>query len=265
VFGFDAQDRFFLPARGDTDEGAIVDAALGEARDRLFHDGHREVSWWEALVEIAQRSLDRVDDPARRDRYRLHVHVEVEGLSPARLTSGVALPDRLVERLVCDGTIQPVWERDGIPFATGPAVAVIPERTRRIVRHRDRGCRVPGCGAARWVEVHHIIHREHHGPTETWNLVCLCPRHHRLHHRGRLGITGNADHPDGLTFTDPHGQPLHPGPRPHPPTGPPTPPARRYRHPTGERLHSRWVYFNPPRPGAGGGGQISRGGRAPGG
>jgi hypothetical protein len=145
--------------------------------------------------------------------------------------------------------IQPVWERDGVPFATGPGVAVIPERIRRIVRHRDHGCRVPGCTAERWIEVHHIIHREHGGPTHTANLVCVCPRHHRLHHQGRLGIQGDADRPDGLVFTDPNGRTLHPGPRPRPPTGPPTPPARRYHPATGERMNTRWIHFNPPRAG----------------
>ena len=80
----------------------------------------------------------------------------------------------------------------------------------------------------------------------------LCHRHHRLHHHGQLGITGDADQPDGLTFTDRHGRPL-PG---APPPTPPHPGHRitvtgRWQHPTGERLHTHWVHLNPtPTPAA---------------
>ena len=74
---------------------------------------------------------------------------------------------------------------------------------------RDQGCAVPGCTQTHILEVHHIIHWEDGGPTDTWNLICLCPHHHRLHHRGELGITGNAD--DGtVVFTDRNGTPLQP-------------------------------------------------------
>jgi hypothetical protein len=55
----------------------------------------------------------------------------------------------------------------------------------------------------------------------------------RMHHQGQLGITGNADQPHGLIFTDPHGRQLKPaavGPTTHPTiTGtdrPPPTPAR---------------------------------------
>jgi hypothetical protein len=95
--------------------------------------------------------------------------------------------------------------------------------------------------------IHHIVHWEDGGVTETPNLVCLCPHHHRLHHQGRLGIRGDADDPDGLAFTSETGLPIPTGPRPRPPTGPPPPPRGRFRHPSGEQLHSRWLHFNPPR------------------
>ena len=43
----------------DADHGRIVDAALSEARDALFHHGQVNVSWADALVEVAQRSSDQ--------------------------------------------------------------------------------------------------------------------------------------------------------------------------------------------------------------
>ncbi len=83
---------------------------------------------------------------------------------------------------------------------------------------------------------------------DTYNLICLCPHHHRLHHRGRLHITGNADTPDGITFTTHHNTLItRTGARPRPPDTPPPPPIATYHHPHGGRLDTRWLYFNPPR------------------
>jgi hypothetical protein len=104
---------------------------------------------------------------------------------------------------------------------------------------------VPGC-RARYVQLHHVVHWEDGGLTETWNLICLCPVHHRMHHRGLLGIHGSdADDPNGITFTDRYGRELPGVAPPTPPDGPPPPPPRTYEHPTGERLPNLdWIYFN---------------------
>ena len=77
-----------------------------------------------------------------------------------------------------------------------------------------------------------------------------------MHHRGHLGIEGNADDPDGhrlhrpLETTDSPG-PVHPRCPRHPPdvaarkAGIPTP---TYRHPTGERIDPRAAWFGDPIP-----------------
>jgi hypothetical protein len=101
------------------------------------------------------------------------------------------------------------------------------------------------------LHVHHVIHwdpDDGNGGTDTWNLACVCPRHHRLHHQGRLGIVGDADDPHALVFTDVYGHVMHPAAVARPPTGPPPQPTGRYQHPLGERLQTRWVTFNPPSP-----------------
>ena len=102
------------------------------------------------------------------------------------------------------------------------------------------GCRVPGCTADRFVEVHHIIHWQDGGPTDTWNLLSLCGRHHRMHHQGLLGIEGNADEPDGIEFTDTRGSPI---PHAHPPNPPSEPPEceRPYEAPPAGRMNWDWV------------------------
>ena len=145
------------------------------------------------------------------------------------------------DRVTCDGVIQPVWEREGVPFSVGRAQHVVPDRTRRIVERRDRGCRVPGCDHARFVEIHHIIHWNTGGPTDTWNLVSLCPRHHKLHHQGLLGISGDADTFDTLVFTDAHGTPIPGSGTPIQPTGPPPSPEVAYRPPLAGRFDWNWI------------------------
>ena len=127
-------------------------------------------------------------------------------------------------------------------LSVGRALRIVPDRTRVAVEDRDGGCRTPGCERTKWLEVHHIVHWQDGGATDTANLVALCGAHHRAHHRGLLHIEGDADDPHGLVFTDAGGKRLTGCGRPAPPgelriTG-------NWVHPSGERLDSRWVYFN---------------------
>ena len=176
------------------------------------HDLRRRLS-----AEVCERFLDGIESPLQRDRSKVWIHIDAA--SGVALTStGVRVPDSVRDKISCDGIIQPVWETDGVPFSVGRAQHIVPERTRRIVMLRDQGCRVPGCNHDRVIEIHHVIHWVDGGPTDTWNLVALCPRHHRMHHQRRLGIAGNADDPDGLVFTDQRGRKLEPCGAPTPPT-----------------------------------------------
>jgi hypothetical protein len=166
---------------------------------------------------------------------------------------GLALPDSLRRYLTCDGTLRPIHEVGGIPVSVGRTHRTVPDRTRVVVEDRDRGCRVPGCDRQRWLHIHHVVHWEDGGPTDTSNLVAICPRHHRLHHLGQLGVAGDADRPDGLVFTDQRGQPLAGSGPPVPPTGPLETTASDlgirpagWRHPTGERLDARWIILRDP-------------------
>jgi hypothetical protein len=128
-----------------------------------------------------------------------------------------------------------------VPFSVGRTQRIVPERTRRIIERCDRGCRVPGCTNDRFLEVHHIIHWLNDGATDSWNLICLCAHHHRLHHTGVLGITGNADGPDGMVFTDSRGSPLESCGRPKPPANAPPSPAQPYQPPLRGRVDYQWV------------------------
>lgn len=225
--------------------GMIIDAALGEARDALFQAGHTDVTDIDAIQEVAQRSLDSINSAARRDRFRINIHLRTD--ATAGDTRGWVLPDAIRQHITCDGLLSPVFIDGGIPISVGRTQRMIPQRTRLVVLLRDQCCRVPGCDATHHLEIHHIIHWEHDGPTDTWNLVALCPHHHRMHHRGDLSIVGNADTVNGLVFANRHGRPIGTtGAKPEPPGAPPSHPAGCYQHPLGERLEHKWVYFNPP-------------------
>jgi hypothetical protein len=236
---------FRLHLECDPVAGMIIEAAINEARDALFQGGHTDVTDVDAIVEMAERSLDTVDSPARRDRFRANIHLDTHG--NATDARGWTLPDAIRQYITCDGLLSPVFIDGSIPISVGRTQRMIPQRTRLIVLLRDQSCRIPGCNETHHLEVHHIIHWEHDGTTDTWNLIALCPRHHRMHHRGELGITGNADLADGVTFTNRHGRVIGTtGARPQPPGAPPPAPAGAYEHPLGERLDDRWLYFNPP-------------------
>ena len=245
-FGFDTNGQFRMELRCDAATGELIQAALRESRDRQFHNDHPDVTWIDALRDVAERSLDRITEPSRRDRFRIDLHLDA---TTGTLTNPTAwrLPDAIRDHLTCNGLIAPTLFRDGIPVSVGRTQRTVPERTRRHIIHRDRGCRVPGCTQTHFLEVHHIIHWLHSGDTDTHNLIALCPHHHRLHHRGKLGITGNADTPDGITFTNATGTPItESGARPKRPTAPPPAPLKPYHHPLGERCDHRYIYFRPP-------------------
>ena len=243
-FGLGTDGRFRLNLECDETTGMIITNALRESRDRLFHDGHPDLDWIDAVRDIAERSLDAVADLARRDRFRIHIHLDTDGTTTD--DRGRRLPDAIAKYISCDGLITPTFIHDAMPISIGRSGRTIPERTRRLVILRDQGCRVHGCTQTHVLEVHHIVHWHDGGPTDTWNLIALCPHHHRMHHQGLLGIAGNAD--DGtVVFTDANGQRLRPtGARPTPPGAPPPTPAGVYQHPLGERLDTHWLHFNPP-------------------
>jgi hypothetical protein len=246
----DDDGSFRLSGRLDADAGMIVQAALDEARDRLFQRGEFGAGLADALVEMADASLDSVTDPARRSRFRVNLFINTDHNARNMAdAAGWNVPDAIRRYLTCNGTVTPVFVDNGLPVSVGRAQYVVPARTRTVIEHRDHGaCRVPGCDATLGLEVHHLIHWEHGGRTDTDNLVLVCSKHHRMHHRGRLDITGNADRPDGLEFRNQHGRLIAPsGAAPTVPTGPPPKPVAVYAHPDGGRMDTGQIYFNPPR------------------
>ncbi len=125
----------------------------------------------------------------------------------------IELPPAAIERARCDAV-----ELGRVDDCETPRrkTWTIPPRIRKAVLARDRHrCTVPGCTSSRFVDVHHLRHREHGGDDRMSNLTTLCDLHHTLHHDGVIRIEGEGgairvSHDDGR----PYGSP--PPPRPPP-------------------------------------------------
>ncbi|MDQ6798673.1 MAG: HNH endonuclease [Actinomycetota bacterium] len=181
----------------------------------------------------------------------IHVGTDDEGEASGHVHPGPALPDSLRRLTTCDAKARVQLDSNTKPLSVGRSARIVPSRTRLAIEERDGGCRVPGCDRSRWLHVHHIVHWEDGGATDTANLMALCSKHHRQHHRGELGIEGDADYPDGIIFTDARGRPLAPTGKPIPPAEPA--PTGNWVHPTGERMDDECVVFrDPPAEGRGG-------------
>lgn len=128
------------------------------------------------------------------------------GPSLSETESGQHLASETVRRLACDGRIDWVMEREGRPMGVGRSGRAVPEQLARVLRHRDRSCRFPGCEAKRWLHAHHLIHWADGGGTDLENLVLLCGKHHRLIHEGGWRTSGKPG--IDLRFHDPGGRAL---------------------------------------------------------
>ncbi|CAN5786164.1 HNH endonuclease signature motif containing protein [soil metagenome] len=236
--------RWRLSGMLAADHGAVLDAALAELLDRLRTSRGPSATRVDALLAMAEQSLETTAAP-RRDRFRINLFLDPTVSPYATWIDGFAVPDAIAALLTCNGTVSPVFTDGAHPVSVGRSTRVISDRLRRLIIARDGGkCRNPMCGSTHDLEVHHIIHWILHGPTDTYNLVTLCRSCHRAHHLGRVHLEGDADQPDGLTFTNDRGQPVSGATAVVPPSGPPPEPPQRYRHPLGERYQHSSLHFN---------------------
>jgi len=195
----------------------------------------------DAFIRLLEHGWD-ADATARPHGHRTTVvmHVDLES-KVADLHLGPALTEAERRYLSCDARYEVWFERDGTPLGVARTTREIPRRLRRALERRARGCcQIPGCHATAGLHAHHLIHWEDAGPTELWNLVLVCPFHHRAHHAGVITIHGPATK---LRVIDRRGRQHTAGGLARPPQGPPVP-ATRYAHPTGEPFHERW--YEPP-------------------
>lgn len=241
-------------------DAAKVDAALASHLDALVADWKRDhekagpadigargevppfPTGMDAFMSLVEAGWDV--DVARRPHGQhtaVVVHFNAES-GTAALHLGPVLTNAERGLLLCDATCEVWLEKHGQPIGAGRLARTISRRLRRALEHRDRCCRVPGCGATRGLHAHHIIEWERGGVTELHNLVLVCPYHHRMHHAGRITIFGPADR---LVVTDATGQELTGGSLARPPTTDP-PDVPPCPGPTGER--AQWWWYQPFEP-----------------
>ena len=106
-------------------------------------------------------------------------------LANAGLIDGTPIDLDELRRLACDADIVPmVFSAAGQPLYVGQAQRAPTKAQKLALYRRDRGC--VGCGIRpQACDVHHIIPWEHNGPTNTDNLVLLCPScHGKVHKHG---------------------------------------------------------------------------------
>jgi 5-methylcytosine-specific restriction endonuclease McrA len=221
---YDEDGMLVLHGRLAPEVGAVVLRALDAAREALYQKiraearpddpaqdpPSREQQQADALALLAETALHQGLDPGTPgERYQVVIHVDAAVLADADqpgqsvLEDAVSVPAGTVERLACDASrVVMRHDEDGNPVEIGARTRTIPPSLRRALRHRDHGCRFPGC-ELRFGQGHHIRHWADGGPTTLSNLALLCRRHHRSVHEDGDTVERR---PDALEFRRPDGR-----------------------------------------------------------
>jgi hypothetical protein len=168
----------------------------------------------DGLVALCSARVASDPDP---DRATVVVHARLEGLvtgsGGAELEDGPVIHPETVRRLLCNARVQTVVENEsGDVLGMGRLTREPSAWMVRQIRHRDRECRFPGCGARAFTEAHHVTFWRHGGRTDLDNLVLICSFHHKLVHE--LGWRLARD-PDGqVRWFRPDGRLYRAGPSP---------------------------------------------------
>src|SRR3989454_3409041 len=231
--------------------GAVLMPALAAAREALYEqsrsqaaDATLEQQQADALGLLAETALHHGIDPgAPGERYRVVVHVDAPVLADPEapgqsvLQNGTHVSAETSQRLACDASrVVMRHTADGRVVEVGARTRTIPPALRRVLHHRDQGCRFPGCGLP-FAQGHHIRHWAHGGPTTLSNLALLCRRHHRAVHEEGYQVERQ---PDGeLKFRRPDGRSLPEVPSPSKVAHDPVHVLRARHEAQGLRIHAR--------------------------
>jgi len=140
---------------------------------------------------IDPRSAERDPGGAAREPGDVLVPRDVSISRPfARIAGGPGLPDRVVQRLLCDGRIRTVIHDSATNVLdVGRSHRLVTDRQYQALLLRQHGhCAHPGCPNTKNLHAHHRIHWIHGGRTDLDNLMLLCERHHVAHHAGQFHI-----------------------------------------------------------------------------
>jgi hypothetical protein len=185
--------RFAIEGEMPAADGAVIAKTLERLVARIpampgeEGEAGAEARAADALVAMAGAAIADDPDP---DRATIVIHVSERGAF--ELEDGLPIHRTTVERLACSSRFETLIEGDrGDVVRRSAASRLAPAWMLRQVRHRDRECRFPGCGARRFTDAHHVRFWRDGGPTTLENLVLICSFHHRLLHEGGWSLEGS--------------------------------------------------------------------------
>jgi len=190
-----------VKGRGTVEDGAILRAALlpltapvpttdPETCEQQPDPRDYGVRMWDALVQLAQKSLDAnlpPDSHGARPRVTVTVDLDTlreEAAERGLTDDGLELAPSAIRRLACDADIIPVaLSGSGLVLDVGRSYRLVTAPIWTALVVRDRHCAFPGCRRPPIMcHAHHIVPWARGGATKLANLVLLCGHHHRTIH-----------------------------------------------------------------------------------
>ena len=200
-----------------------VRKAINAEYDRLWRDDGGRDGTPNDVRTTPQRMADAfvalLTDVGRRGpgstRMQLIAVADIERLrgdnptGVAEIVGGEALPQTVLERLMCIATVTGVvFDGKGQPIWAGRDRRYPTEAQIKAIIARDRTCRGTGCAAGpERCEIHHIVPWEQGGLTDIDKMCLACPMcHHNIHDRGYVVIKTNT----GYKIINPNNPPNGP-------------------------------------------------------
>ena len=197
--------------------------AINVEYDRLWRDDGGRDGTPDDVRTAQQRKADAfvalITDAGRRGpgstRMQLIAVADIERLrgdnptGVAEIVGGEALPQTVLERLMCNATVTGVvFDGKGEPIWVGRDRRFPTEAQIKAIIARDRHCTGTDCAAGpERCEIHHIVPWEQGGLTDIDKMCLACPHcHHNIHDRGYIVIKTNT----GYKIINPNNPPNGP-------------------------------------------------------
>lgn len=179
-------------------------ASLGEAVSAADLDRNDAQRRYDALVEMAKRSMVSTGEGVKAAPTIMTVHVDHQTLSGrvCELASGVQITPGEVANILSQVDVKierAVFDSRGMVIDYGRSKRLFIGAARRSIQIRDRHCTYPGCSVpAEYCQVDHIVPWSEGGETNHANGQLLCPKHHR----NKAKHPPKGTRPQRSTFTD---------------------------------------------------------------
>ncbi|MBI2198887.1 MAG: DUF222 domain-containing protein [Candidatus Rokubacteria bacterium] len=222
----DEDGMVVVRGRLEPEVGALLVRALDAARETLYQRARSEGTTTppvnpsadppskaqqqaDALALLAESALHHELDPGTAgERYQVVVHVDAPVLADPEqpgqsvLEDGAHVSAETSRRLACEASrVVMRHEPDGRVVEIGARTRTIPPALRRALKHRDLGCRFPGCGVRVGQALKGDRRRGDLDPGQEGNA---------LFHRHGQGHVGIARHVSGLERREAGGDVQHP-------------------------------------------------------